>query len=256
MRDLQKQSLAKIEEAYVIAEKHFDKPIPRVPVKFSTKLTSTAGKLRFSRLTGQSIDITLSTPILRDNPEEFVSRTPGHEAAHHIVHMVYGVSKRVTAHGREWQFVMNLIGQDAARCHTMETTSRNKAPRIAANCECQTHMITKQRVNKMRRGVTYKCNKCKTRLVLADNSNTRFTATFKGPQLLVPPVAKKPVAKKPVAKKAPGSKSNAERARELITRNPRATEAELVELLRASDIPVKANMLKVVIKVNVLKVRG
>lgn len=238
MLELKKQCLAKIEEAYTIAEKHFDTKIPRIPVEFSTKLTKTAGKVHYMRNGMGSIKMTLSVPILRDNPAEFVARTPGHEAAHHIVHCVYGTETQ--AHGREWKFVMNLIGQSAERTHRMKTTTANG---VAASCGCKTHMITKQRATKMRRGASYYCRKCKQNLVLGTQ--------VKAP-VLKPAAAPVFTPKQKVVK----TMSNAARARELIMRNPRASEVELIELLRNSDIPVKPNMLKVVIQVNVKKVRG
>lgn len=246
MQNLKAQCIAKIEAAYEAAERHFEIKIPRIPVIFSDKLTSTAGNVSFMRNTRGSIKMKLSVPIMRDNPEEFIKDTPGHEAAHHIVHCVYGTETQ--AHGSEWKRVMRLIGQEPKRTHRM-TVVKKTQDRIAATCGCQTHMITKQRVTKMRRGMTYNCRKCRQPLTLGTQVDVLSGA------IAASKAAQKPAAPR-TAPKVKGALSNAARARVLITENPTATEAQLIELLRNSDIPVKPNMLKVVIQVNIKKVRN
>jgi len=242
MLALKKECIAKIEAAYTIAEKHFDTVIPRIPVIFSSKLTSTAGTVKYMRGTRGSVEMKLSIPIMRDNPEVFIEDTPGHEAAHHIVHCVYGTHTQ--AHGREWKRVMCLIGQEPKRTHRM-TIVKKTQDRFPATCNCQTHMITKQRATKMRRGVVYKCRSCHAPLTLGTQVD-----------ILSGAIAASKAAQKPAAPKRKGKVSNASLIRALITKHPLACLEELIGLLRNSTIDVPENALRSALKYNLPKVRG
>lgn len=165
---LQKQCRAKIEAAYKTAEAHYNKKIKRVPVVFSNQQSRTAGTASYqqNKLLGTitSTKIKLANKLLTLNPVEFVEETPGHEAAHCIAIELFGFAG--TGHGARWKEVMNVIGQDAKRLHNMATPTANK---VKAQCDCKTHMISKQRAGKMRNGTaTYGCKKCKGPLRLTN----------------------------------------------------------------------------------------
>ncbi|RKZ15608.1 hypothetical protein DRQ53_08645 [bacterium] len=123
MNALQKACRIKVEESFRAAEAHYNTTIKRVPIVFSNQQKKTAGTASYIRCfaTGkiEGTQIKLANSILRLNPEEFVARTPGHEAAHIIAVELFGENGR--GHGRRWQEIMAIIGQDAKRCHNMKT---------------------------------------------------------------------------------------------------------------------------------------
>lgn len=121
---LKKACLEKVENAFVMAEKHYKTTINRVPVKFCERKSTCAGTAAYSRVGGvlRGSYITLATKLLALNGEEFIGRTPGHEAAHIIAIELFGDLGR--GHGPRWKEVMRVIGQDASRLHNMKTTKR------------------------------------------------------------------------------------------------------------------------------------
>lgn len=64
--------------------------------------------------------IRLNPQLLRQNPQEFIKRTPGHEVGHLAAFSKYGTD--IGAHGREWINVMWTLGLDATRCHNYDTS--------------------------------------------------------------------------------------------------------------------------------------
>ena len=110
--------IARVNECVEIARQHFGKPIKDIRTTFNARLTSTAGRYKYSRMGHITPYIELSSKIQQLNSQEFLDDTPGHEAAHYIVHVIYG---NVDAHGAEWKSVMRLLGQEPKRCHNMDT---------------------------------------------------------------------------------------------------------------------------------------
>ena len=128
MYNLQKACRLRVEEAFQAAEAHYNVTIKRVSIVFSNQQKTTAGTAswRTDFCTGkmEGTEIKLANSILRLNPEEFIARTPGHEAAHIIAVELF--QQRGTGHGHKWQEVMRVIGQRAERCHNMKTQPRRK----------------------------------------------------------------------------------------------------------------------------------
>jgi len=162
---LKQQALAKVEAAYVKAEEHYGRKFTRVPVVFSTQQKSTAGTAHFlhDRMAGKikPVKIKLSLPLLMLNGEEFIKDTPGHEAAHLISVEMFGEAG--TGHGYCWQQVMHVIGQQAKRCHKLQTA----VDRVEVRCSCRTHRVTKGIARKILAGYAYTCKSCKSGLTLA-----------------------------------------------------------------------------------------
>ena len=157
MQQIQQECLDEIEQAYLTAEAHYSRPIKRVPVRFSNKLTRAAGKARFTytKSTGECepTGITLSIPILRMNPAEFISSTPAHEAAHVIALELFNDK----THGRVWKRIMGIIGKKADRCHEMITPPKRKTKEYRYIASCGTVVMLKSgRHNKILKGSTYR----------------------------------------------------------------------------------------------------
>jgi SprT protein len=193
---LKQQALAKVEEAYVRAEAHYGRKFTRVPVEFSAKQKVTAGTAHYRRThSGHTpLKIKLSLPLLMLNGETFLEDTPGHEAAHLIAVELYG--SRGEGHGPAWTSVMRVIGQEAKRCHNMQTARVT----VTTHCLCQSHQVSKAVAQKILAGRRYTCKKCKTPVKL-DNRSTVNEA----PRLVANAVAPKvPVFAAPKA----GSKSS------------------------------------------------
>jgi predicted SprT family Zn-dependent metalloprotease len=246
--EMKQACLARVEEAFQQAEKHYNTSIPRVPVNFSRKQSRTAGTAHFTKnwLTGKTTgtEIRLSLQLLQLNGQEFIDRTPGHEAAHIIEIYLFGQG----GHGRRWKEVMRVIGQSAERCHDMEVPTHN---RVAASCGCQTHWITKQRAGKMRRGHGYKCNSCRQPLVLGKEITPAVAVAASKPA----PKAKPAPSPRKVAKKLAKGPSKAEQVRDIIRANPFMGIDQLMRLVAINvDIP-KGNIKKYVTE-NVKRVRG
>ena len=247
--------LDRIEEAFVTAEQHYNVVLPRVPIEFSNKLKSTAGLAHYSRnrFTGKcaGVKIKLSVPLLRLNGDEFIGRTPGHEAAHIIAANLFNER----GHGNAWKQVMRVIGQKAERCHQMEVATPN---RVDAHCGVgctAVHKITKARATKMTRGTRYLCSRCRQPLKLGSADNTMVLAAERRRPQAMPTVESlhMPTAPKRVSK---SGTSKADMVRTLISNNPTASEDELVLLVQASSIGVKPNLVRKYVQGNMAKVRG
>jgi len=137
--------LAEIEKAFVAAETHYGRSIDRVPVTFSTRMTHTAGRAFFTR---KCKEIRLSASLLASEGKAFISRTPGHEAAHIIAMELFGIEGR--GHGIRWKEVMRVIGIDDKRCHSYTTPKKKMYTYIKDGV---TKELTVFRHNKLQKGI-------------------------------------------------------------------------------------------------------
>ena len=96
------------------ANAHWHLSMPHYKVTFELK-SGTAGKARL----GQGI-IQFNPTLLRENPQAFLARTPGHEVIHFANHAFHGPD--VTAHGPEWKRMMREMGLPDTRCHNYDTS--------------------------------------------------------------------------------------------------------------------------------------
>lgn len=151
---LKQQCLDEIERAFTIAEEHFNVRLERAPVKFNNKLKKCAGKAVYLRNSYKPVEIRLSLPVMALNPQEFVSNTPAHEAAHLISIQVYGAQGQ--GHGPRWKSIMMLIGRSTARCHRMETAPTTKHRKYKYIATCGTEIeLSAIRHSKVQRGAVY-----------------------------------------------------------------------------------------------------
>jgi SprT protein len=112
--------------------------------------------------------IKVNTQLLRENKEDYLSQTLPHEVAHIIQRQIYGQERDykgrliVKSHGPEWKNIMRVLGLEVKRCHSYKTTPARKVARVEVRCDCQTHIITMVRFNKMQRGTKYQCRYCRS----------------------------------------------------------------------------------------------
>jgi predicted SprT family Zn-dependent metalloprotease len=88
--------------------------LPRFQIVFSLK-TGTAGKA----FIGKNV-IAFNPTLLRQNPEAFLKRTPGHEVVHFAAYAYHGPD--ISGHGSEWKSMMVKLGLDPTPCHNYDTT--------------------------------------------------------------------------------------------------------------------------------------
>lgn len=62
--------------------------------------------------------IDMNPVLLHENLEDFILRTPWHEAAHLISFRKHGMG--IKPHGPEWRRVMWAFGKPAKRCHNYD----------------------------------------------------------------------------------------------------------------------------------------
>lgn len=135
LASLQSDCRREIEHTFRRAEQVLGVKLTRVPVVFTNRMKKTAGMAMFWRHgdgTFTPTEIRLSNTLLVLNREQFVKRTPAHEAAHIIAMQVYQHSN----HGEPWQKIMRILGQEPERYHRMQTaiTKQSKIYIYKASC--------------------------------------------------------------------------------------------------------------------------
>jgi len=120
---------------------------------------------RFLRVLGRArirdMHIELSSKIWKLAKLEDRKEVIYHEVAHIAAFKKY----KSCGHDRPWRLCMMMVGyQNAERCHTIDVSKLTIKNRHPVFCDCTAHMITKIRLNKMRRGVKMSCKKCNGRL--------------------------------------------------------------------------------------------
>jgi predicted SprT family Zn-dependent metalloprotease len=158
LSQLKRECEQRIEETIQKVEAHYDIEFPRVPIVWSRKMTSTAGTARYSRLTYKPVRITLSEPLLKLNPTEFVDDTPAHEAVHLLANFIHQTD---CGHGPKWKSMMRLVGAPTDRTHNMETPKTG----TAHHCRCRVYHLGPVRTRKIANGLAYTCKTCKHKLV-------------------------------------------------------------------------------------------
>jgi SprT protein len=148
----------RIEECYEIAETYFNRQFIRPQINFDLR-GNVAGQAFRSK---NKIKLNLEMAML--NGEKFVLRTPAHEAAHLIVHYVYGLSIR--PHGNEWKQTMTLFGISPERCHNYIVPNT-----FVYVCNCKIRCISKKQYKNMNlSNINYICTYCNTQIkIMQDN---------------------------------------------------------------------------------------
>ncbi|WP_392552082.1 SprT family zinc-dependent metalloprotease [Orbus wheelerorum] len=111
----------------------------------------------------QKWQIQLNLNMLLENKEQFINEVIPHELAHLIAYKKFGLVK---PHGKEWQGIMEQIfHQDAKRTHNFNLPQPLITNRHQYYCECQSHLLTNIRHQKIQnKCAQYYCKKCATLL--------------------------------------------------------------------------------------------
>lgn len=92
--------------------------------------------------------IKINAVLLVENVDEMLNRTVPHELAHLATQSIYpeahrrGFASKRRPHGAEWQSIMRVLGADASRCHSYNTSNsavkRSNRAYFEVKCvECQ-----------------------------------------------------------------------------------------------------------------------
>ena len=106
-----------------------------VPViKFSNRLTKTAGKCTTTRSTKKGV-LTFSNQLLQQHPTTFLTTTPKHELGHYIAFMKYGHS---CSHDHRWVTAcreIGLVGDKCSQYHQMDLTPKQSPQQRALDTD-------------------------------------------------------------------------------------------------------------------------
>jgi len=139
-----------IERAFLIAEDYYGRSLQRCHmVQFSRRLKVTAGRAAYA-WDCSPLSIKLSIPVMELNPEEFISRTPAHEAAHLIIAQVYGIE--TAPHGKKWKNLMRVLERDGSTKHSMKVV--RKEYHYIASCGTPVTLLSGRHRN-IQQGATY-----------------------------------------------------------------------------------------------------
>lgn len=90
--------------------------------------------------------IELHSTLMVEGREEHRNSTLLHEVAHAITVAIFG--QRPSPHGREWKFVMTMLGRPTKRTHSYDFLSEGKLPNLIYACQKCEHEIPAQRRKK------------------------------------------------------------------------------------------------------------
>jgi predicted SprT family Zn-dependent metalloprotease len=113
--ELQRECIKQVKFYVELAEKKIGVRIPMPRVLFSLH-GRTAGRAHWP----QNV-IEFSPTLLRENADDFLLRTTGHEVAHLIAHTKH--PSVIKPHGKEWARVMWAFSLPATRCHNYDTSN-------------------------------------------------------------------------------------------------------------------------------------
>lgn len=113
MQQLMRECIQITYEYIEQANKKFGLYLPKFRVVFSLK-SRTAGKARLNRGI-----IEFNPTLLRENPQRFLARTPGHEVIHFAAFHKHGDN----GHGPDWKRMMREMGLPDTRCHSFDTSN-------------------------------------------------------------------------------------------------------------------------------------
>ncbi len=108
--------------------------------------------------------IRLNPVLLTENTEHFILQTVPHEIAHLVNRALHG--PHVRAHGPEWQSIMHALGLPAERCHQYDVANARTRTqrRYDYHCDCRSYPVSQIVHNRIRRGSTYLCRRCGSRI--------------------------------------------------------------------------------------------
>jgi len=154
---LQQQAVVLTHQFLALAARLFGAAPATPSIRFDLRGKS-AGQFRRTGRGGLLIRYNLL--LLERHPQEFLSQTVPHEAAHLVVFNRFG--SRVAPHGREWRAVMAAFGARPNRCHNFSVADlqTRQLRRYDYCCACRTHHLTSIRHTRILSGQVYLCKQC------------------------------------------------------------------------------------------------
>ena len=159
---MKQRILDKVEESFKKAEAFYGKTFQRPSNIIFQRTGTNAGHCHFGRK-----ELMFQIAIAEKAGDDFIARTPAHEVAHWIEKEVYGYqykpSGRRDVHGRYWKYIMTrVMGQDASRCHSFDTSEVKRKKTTYNYCCANGHTLTLSSVihNRLvsgRKGYRCKC---------------------------------------------------------------------------------------------------
>lgn len=135
--------------------------LPRPEIRFDLRGQS-AGQARLC-LSGDCV-IRYNPALLGSNPDRFLAETVAHEVAHLVAYRLHG--RGIRPHGPEWQTIMRRYGAEPSRCHSYDLSAaqHRSLRQFRYHCHCREHDLSSIRHNRVLKGRTYYCRRCKTAL--------------------------------------------------------------------------------------------
>ena len=154
---LQQQAVVLTHQFLALAARLFGAAPATPSIRFDLRGKS-AGQFRRTGRGGLLIRYNLL--LLERHPQEFLSQTVPHEAAHLVVFNRFG--SRVAPHGREWRAVMAAFGARPDRCHnfSVEDLQTRQLRRYHYRCAYRAHHLTSIRHTRILSGQVYLCKQC------------------------------------------------------------------------------------------------
>jgi predicted SprT family Zn-dependent metalloprotease len=141
-----------------------------VPIVFNTRMRSVAGTAETRRCPFtkaiQSQRITLNANLFKTISND-LDTTLAHELAHLAANILY--YKLEKGHGRYWRNIMQVLGYNDERCHSIPGAYKmTHKPVAEGTCGCPgyKHTFKPRSYNKVRQGATYRCRKCKQNITI------------------------------------------------------------------------------------------
>lgn len=158
--------IAKTHFYFKEAERIYAKELVKPEVLFDL-VGATAGMYRMH---ADKREIRYNSAIFAKYFTENLEQTVPHEVAHSVTEQIFGWSRRIKPHGKEWREVMlNFNAEPAVTADfDMSGIPMRREQRHAYKCECGQQMLSSRRHNRFVAGkAEYRCLNCKTLLSLA-----------------------------------------------------------------------------------------
>lgn len=133
---LQEAILHKIESCIYMAEIKLGITQPMPSVNFDLKGTTGGTANVFTNT------ISVNRILFLENVNEYIEKIIPHEVSHLVAFKKFGMNIR--AHGKEFKYVMRMLGVTPFRCHTLNAQNARvrKVKRYAYECvHCQTNLL-------------------------------------------------------------------------------------------------------------------
>ena len=165
----------RIAELQKTTRENFGRYVPYFKLTYDLKTASLGGQARH-KVDGSLYHMRLHPAALMEYKDEYIDEVVVHEFAHLVQGMTDG-SCGSKPHGHEWKRVMRVFGATPDVTHTMDLDAcivkhgpklgiKPRKKRVMRkwnyHCNCRNFEISTVRHNKIVRGGSYRCGRCRT----------------------------------------------------------------------------------------------